>query len=370
MQRLMRRAGLLRFDGHDLRRQALALVALTWLPLLMFAVLRRVAKGPGGAFFFVDLPVHARFLVALPMLLLAESLLNTRCKQAVTRVADELAPPDDGDRLAMFVRRAERWRDSTLAEAAIAGFAWLAPVLTWIAGAQPRINGQMHSERGSVVDLYLNLVSLPVFNFLFLHLIWRWLIWCWLLRDLSRLRLRLIATHPDEAAGLAFISHPSQSFAVLLFAVSVVFAAAWESQILFDGAHPQQFTAPLAAVILLGELLALAPLLVFAGQLHHASLEGLHRYGSLALKYSRAFEQRWIEQKSDEQSLLGSPDIQSLADMANGPAVLAKTRLVPFGKRWLLTVAVAMALPMLPLVVSEVPLADIVRKVGRMLLAG
>jgi hypothetical protein len=370
MHRLMRRAGLVRYDGHDLKRQILALIAITWLPLLLLGLLRRAVYGPGASFLFLDLSVHARFLVAVPLLLIAEYELNVLGKQAVTRFCDELTRDEDRDVVAMLVRRAERWRDLPLAEALIAGLAFVAPTLVWVASGHALVHGQSNPEGMSMARLYFHLASLPVFNFLMFHLLWRWLIWCKLLWDFSRLQLRLMPTHPDLAAGLGMLLRPSMAFVVVLTASSVVLAAAWGSQVLFGGVRATEFAAPLLALVLVGELLALGPLLLFMVQLRKARIDGLHHYGALALDYARRFDDRWIEHGPPGPELLGSPDIQSLADMQNSHAIVEKMRLAPFGARAISHVALAMMVPMLPLFASEAPVAEMVKRAGKLLLAG
>ena len=70
------------------------------------------------------------------------------------------------------------------------------------------------------------LVSSPVFWFLLLRWLWRHAVWGLLLRDLARLELRLVATHPDGAGGLAFIGQYPNAFAAFVFALSCVLGAA------------------------------------------------------------------------------------------------------------------------------------------------
>ena len=59
------------------------------------------------------------------------------------------------------------------------------------------------------------------------------------------------------------------------------------------------------------------------------------------------------------ESLLGSPDIQSLADLANGAQTVRKMRTVPAGRGLLTMYAAALAAPFLPLLLIKYPLVEL-----------
>jgi hypothetical protein len=107
--------------------------------------------------------------------------------------------------------------------------------------------------------------------------------------------------------------------------------------------------------------MALGPLLAFVPQLYLARLDGSREYNRLADTYTRLFKQRWMEGPVDD-SVLGSPDIQSLADLATGHEVTRKMRIVPFGSATIAAVAVGVLLPMLPLVLLQVPFHEVLKQ--------
>ena len=57
------------------------------------------------------------------------------------------------------------------------------------------------AARLTLAGWWTELVSLPLFYFLLLRGLWRYLIWAWLLSRLASLELRLVATHPDGKAA-------------------------------------------------------------------------------------------------------------------------------------------------------------------------
>lgn len=84
-----------------------------------------------------------------------------------------------------------------------------------------------------------------------------------------------------------------------------------------------------------------------------AKRKGLADYALVAQRYVDGFEQKWVLGKdaaSDE--LLGSGDIQSLADLGNSYAMVRDMRPVPFGLDDISRLAAATAAPLLPLLLT------------------
>jgi hypothetical protein len=198
-----------------------------------------------------------------------------------------------------------------------------------------------------------------MFQFLVYRALWRWAIWIQLLWRLSRLQLQPMAAHPDLAGGLEFLSWPSIGFAHVIAALSVTQAGVWADQVLDAG---------LDVTDLKGQALVfVVAVLVMSGRLWRSKVEGQHQYGSLATDYTRLFHARWIARR-DRDALLGSADIQSLADLSNAYAVVARMRLVPFGPRVFIVIAAAAVAPMLPVALLGVPLEQLLSKLAATLL--
>jgi hypothetical protein len=202
-----------------------------------------------------------------------------------------------------------------------------------------------------------------MFQFLIYRALWRWAIWVQLLWRVSRLRLRPTATHPDLAGGLEFLSWPSIGFAYVVSALSATQAGVWADQVLHAGVKVTELKSEAAVFIVASVALALAPLLVVAPKLWRCKIEGQHEYGSLAADYTRLFQSRWIDRR-DRDDVLGSADIQSLADLANGYSVVDRMRLVPFSPRTVITIAAAALVPLIPVALLGVPLSQLLRKLG------
>jgi hypothetical protein len=114
---------------------------------------------------------------------------------------------------------------------------------------------------------------------------------------------------------LSFVSGQVYAFAVLAVAHGALLAGNLANRIFFTGATLTQYKAEIAIMVIFLLCLILAPLLVFAPQLSRAKRTGLREYGTLAERYVREFDTKWLRGGAPTgETLIGSADIQSLAD--------------------------------------------------------
>ncbi len=134
-----------------------------------------------------------------------------------------------------MIDRAEPMRDSTFVECVLAATALLGGqlVLWGVTGPTGLFHG-IEQTRLSISQVWYAAIALPLLQFLALRWLWRWAIWTVILVRVSRLPLATIATHPDRAAGLRFLSGPRTGFAAFELAFGSMLAGAWGMQLL-DG---------------------------------------------------------------------------------------------------------------------------------------
>jgi hypothetical protein len=206
-------------------------------------------------------------------------------------------------------------------------------------------------------------VSRPLFQFIVIRWYFRVFIWARFLWQSSRLELNLIPTHPDRAAGLGFLGLSSAAFAPLLLAQGVMLAGLIADRIFFAGAKLTDFKMEILGGVAVLLLLVLGPLLVFSPCLMRAKRNGLREYGMLASQYVREFDLKWVRGgASDDESLMGSGDIQSLADLGNSFQVIRDIQPFPFGKDAVILLVVITLIPVLPLVLTMIPLEELIMK--------
>jgi hypothetical protein len=318
-----------------------------------------------------DLSVHARMVIAVPVCFAAESALEYHCDLAMARFErGHFVGDDEAPRVEALLSKALRRRDRVGPELTLMLVAWGICTTALIRGGAPL--GWVHAAttaRGlPSVWLWYGLVALPIFQFLFGRWLWRWALWALVLFELSRLRLRLMPTHPDQGGGIVHLSNPIAAFCLFLAGQSAVLAASWYSHIALGLARAREYIPALCVFFFVAECAALWPLLPFLPNLGRARRLAITHYDALALYVTRAFNRRWIE-KAPDDSILDHADVSVLTDLMSSYAGLKGMRVVPFHPRVSIAIAVAVLVPMLPLLTTEIPLPALLTKLLRALLA-
>jgi hypothetical protein len=158
------------------------------------------------------------------------------------------------------------------------------------------------------------------------------------------------------------------ALAPLNLAVSGVLVASFSEQLMFAGADLRRVVLPLAVTVVGNTLVLVAPLLFFIPRLVDAKQRGSLEYGYLAASYTRAFEAKWLRSNGSTEPLLGTPDVQSLADLANAFGVIRQMRIIPITRSQILLLAGAAAVPALPLIFFIIPLDELIIRGVRTLL--
>ena len=346
-------------DSLELLHRRLLLITLfAWLPLAILAIiLGPSAESLGRLSFFHDVEVHVRFLVALPVLIGAELIVHSRTRPVVRRFVERrIVVPQDLPRFDSAIKSAIRLRNSVPAEIALLIIAFVfGPLLwnirvvsgpTWYAAS----GGRWHLTPAGYWYVF---VSIPILRFILLRWYLRLFIWFRFLWQVSRLNLHLVSTHPDRAAGLAFLGKSAYAFGPILFAQGAMLAGLVASRVLYNGESLLSFKLQIGGFIVFFVLAILGPLLMFTPGMARARRKGLADYGLLAQRYVNDFEQRWVLSNSaPPEELLGAADIQSLADLGNSYAMVREMRAVPFGLDDISRLAAATAAPLVPLLLT------------------
>jgi len=351
-----------------LRQRVIAISLCAWLPLLVLATLEgRLLAGTASVPFLFDVEVHIRYLVALPLLIIAELVVHRRMRPLVQQFLDRnLIPESALTRYEAAITSVYRLRNSVLAEVLLIALVYGVGILivwrqyvaldttTWY--ATPSAEGSKLSLAGT----WYGYVSLPIFQFLLCRWWFRLLIWARFLWQVSRIELSLVPTHPDRVGGLGFLANTAYVLAVLAVAHGALVAAQLANRIFFLGAALTQFKAEIAAIVIFLLCAVFGPLLVFAPQLAEAKRKGLREYGALAERYVREFDGKWLRGGAPaEEPFVGSGDIQSLADLANSYEVVRSMRIAPITRDAVLLLVAATLAPFVPLLLTMMPLEEL-----------
>jgi hypothetical protein len=324
--------------------------------------------------FLRDVDMHLRLLLALPLLVVAELLVNRRLGPTVRKFVERGVITDAARaRFDANVDSAMRLRNSITVEVLLIGFVYVVGVgIIWRTQAAldvptwygAPVDGRL---RPSLAGWWLGYVSLPLFQFLLLRWYFRLIIWARFLWQVSRLELRLVPTHPDRSGGLGFLALVGHAYVPLLLAQGTLLAGSLANKIFYAGAKLPEFKVEMIGLVAWMLFAVLGPMLVFAPKLAAAKRTGLGEYGGLAQRYVREFEEKWLRGGAPAgEPLVGSADIQSLADLGNSFEVVKGMRLVPFTLQTVLQLAVVTLAPVLPLTLTMISLEELLTQALRM----
>jgi hypothetical protein len=363
LYQLYLRSGLVRYPAGLVHRRIAAFIAVTWLPLVLLNLVGGTAFGGVEVPFLFDLDVHIRFLLALPLLIGAEVLVHQRIRTTVQQFIDRgIVAPELRLRFDELIASTMRLRNSVTVEITLIVCSITLGYFIWREQNTLHV-GTWYAREGSltVAGWWYAFISLNLFRFVLLRWYFRLIVWYIFLWRVARLPLRLNPLHPDRSGGMGFLGGSVFAFAPILLAHTVVFSGIIGGRILHEGAKLPAFQMEIAAAVAVLMVVALLPLSFFVPKLAQAKREAMREYGLLAMQYVDGFRDKWLRgRKPEGEPLVGSADIQSLADLAGGHDVLREMRLLPFGRQTIVALAIAIALPYLPLTLTMIPFKDLV----------
>jgi hypothetical protein len=318
--------------------------------------------------------MQARFLVAPPFLIGAEVLAHRRIRLIVGQFIErDIITAAVLPKFREMIASAMKLRNSVTVELILFILIFVGGNYIWrsVSGIE-KIGSGKGTWLATVTEAGTKLspagygyifVSRPLFQFILVRWYFRLFIWARFLWQSSRLELKLIPTHPDHAAGLGFLGLIGAAFTPLLIAHSTLLAGLMADQIFFAGAKLTDFTMETVGGVAGLLLMVLGPLLFFSPSVMRAKRTGLFEYGMLASRYVREFDIKWVRGgATGNEQLIGSGDIQSLADLGNSFRVIRDMPPFPFGKDTVILLVVVILIPILPLVLTMIPLEELIRK--------
>jgi hypothetical protein len=350
---LLRRAHL--GGGTELlARRLIFFVAITWLPLLLLSVVVPLAGTLDRTDFLRDIEVHARFLVALPALIVAELLVHSRMLPVVRRFIERrIVVQEDLARFYRAVQSAFALRNSIGLELGLLAAVYTVGLWVWNSrftlAAETWYAMPGGRWRLTPAGFWYVFVSIPILQFMLLRWYVRLFIWYRFLWHVSRIPLNLVPTHPDRAGGLGFLGQTAYALGPILFGQGAMLAGLLASRVLNHGEPLLSLKLQAGTFVVFFVAVIFGPLLMFTPQMAQARRRGLADYGLIAQRYVEAFQNKWVLGQGVDSELLGTGDIQSLADLGNSYAFVQEMRLVPFGVKDMSRLAASTAAPLVPL---------------------
>jgi hypothetical protein len=345
------------------RRIALA-VGLGWLPLILITLLSRPNTLAG---LLTDYAVNARMLFAVPALLAGQILMERTFITIVQQIRKtELLSPPELAKMDLAIASLLRLRNSVAAEVIIVVLVYLH--LATMAGSRMGIAGAWAlSDVGAGLHLsptgwYYALVSQLLYQFLLGISAWKWLIGSCFLFRLSRLDLQLVPTHPDQHGGLGFLGMAPMGIVPTVFVVCAAIGSTWRTEILKHEAHLLNFKLDAIVLVVIVLVVAMGPLLLFVPRLIRLRRQGILQYGILGQLQSVEFHKKWIlNLKGQEDDFLAAPEVSTLTDFSASYENVEKLQPFPLDLGTLGGVVLAIVVPILPVVVAEIPFITVLK---------
>jgi len=363
--RLQRRLGLVAPDRFNIRHRALLALLVGWAPLLLLAMAQSLWLHTNVVTpLLKEVGVHARYLIAAPLLVLAEVSCAPQLNAIIRNFAESgFVGEADRGRLQEAIGSTYRLLQSRIAEVLVIAFSYI--VVAAAIHSHPSDQVPPWATAGGITPFYSPagwwhmLVSLPLLLVLLFGWIWRLLLWTRLLWRIARLDLQLTISHPDHCAGLAFLGQSVRAFAIIAFALAAIVAGRSATIVLGGGRLPTPELYFNVGFLLGIVAVFVAPLLVFSPMLMKTWRRAIFQYGGLAERVGQIFERKWLTFRKHDEQVLEKPDFSATADLYQVVSNAYEIRFVPLGLKDLAILVVAMLLPFLPVVLMTVP-ADVI----------
>jgi hypothetical protein len=348
--------------------KVLLAVGIAWLPIFLLSFLG-VPHSTDEYYltFGHDLSIHARFLLALPMLLFLEPNFM-RHLSMFTKVTLTIIPEEHKGRIERMFQVTKKYFESpyTLLVLALIVVVILFS-LRWT-GDYSSVSWA-HQENGDITyaGWWYYIVSTTIFMTILLRWLLRWLVWASVLFVIATSPVEVVAEHADGMAGLSFMSFIPTLFGWVLCAVSIVVSSVIAVNIISTGAKLSSFYIDIVIYCLSCAFLVYTPLALLITKVNESYIAAVVKYGALIRKHHLSFEKKWFV-SNPEEKILGSPDPSSKADIDGSYAPLINLSVAPVSKSSLITTIIAIILPFVPLLLLKYSLKGLLQNILDLLL--
>ena len=371
---LQRRVGALEEDALHAGRRAAIFVALAWgVPLLLSLVAGR-AFGPTDAHpYLLDFGAWARFFIATGLFLLAEEQVEygLRGKLGQFVRAPVLAPESFKD-AASAVVRSLKLRNSGVAEIiclalAVAGALALIERLLDVDASTWAVQVGEDGAHVTLAGWWVVIFSTPLFYFLLLRGLWRYLVWAMLLWRIASLKFRLVASHPDGKAGLGFVADYPNAYSMFVFGISASMAITVVRHVFERNISSVTFGYIITGWLAIVFAFFAFPLLAFAKPLSELKERSLQIIGARATLAHRAAERALLGRNVVANDAAEADLEQGVADPSAQYAVTKKLSVFLMNRSAIAPLAGAALIPFAIAGATKLPYKEVFALVKKLL---
>jgi len=363
-------AHLIRPNEWNAVRRIVIATLVGWVPLLVLTAVSGSHESLIGL--LKDYRVFARVFIAVPLLIAGQKTIEERFRLIVRHFFDaDLLRAEDLPRFRAILTTIQKLKDAWFPELALialacaGGIVFVGNELMFDAPWSVRMVGKIFP---SPAGWYFELVTQTIYMVLLGLALWKWFLYVLFFWRVSRLQLQLVPCDPDQSGGLGFLGFSPSAFVPVVIAG----ARAMGSVLRYQALHTQFSNESLATALVLWVIVVLlvfvGPLTFFAPKLTHLYRVGYVEYGSLAHLHAEQFHEKWVHgRQAHLGELLAAPEMEALIDLASSLDRLRRIRLIPTDRFTLIQVIIAAALPMLPVILTQVSLSELLKMMFRAL---
>lgn len=354
--------------GLGARRRAIFFAVATWAPIALWALATgRFFDASTGEPLMRHYGVHVRCLVAIPLLILAETSLHKASVYFLPQLlhsglVDQRLRP----RFDEVLNSVRRLREASLFWVFVVGIA-----IAWSVADDPGVHADAMSwaldggEHLGFGGLWFAYFVRPVFIALVLGWLWRILMLTVLFARIGGLGLSFVPTHPDGAGGVGFLEKFPFALAPVTLALSATLSSRWAHEIVYHGQTLAALRWSAAVFIVVWTLVLLMPMLALMPALLAAKRRALPGYAALVAEQGRLVRRQWVDGESVPESPVIEPaGVGPIADAGAMYEAVRSMRPLPIGKATLAGIIVPIIVPMLVVTALQVPLKDLLLKIA------
>ncbi len=352
---------------------AFIVLCITWFPLVLLTAVEGTLFQGTGLPFLKDIAIQGRILIGIPMLILIKPIVYSRIPRVLQYISEVLIAPEDKEQFfSGALRKAKKYTDAAWSEIimllSITVFAIspAAEMTNFISEHHPgswylaENNGK---EVLSMAGKYAQYISKPVFQFLLLRWLWRYLVWIALLFRISQMKLNLKPTHPDGSGGISIIFLAQRNFMLFFVVCGMVI-----STVMINLLNDKMVTFEAIRIEILGYIifsivLVLFPLIFFMRKLIKTKYEGQLELSKAATNLSNKYEEEWVRPMGNEKRIAEETvDPSMQVDYSGVYILLQELRIIPVRLSDLMIMVVSLFIPFIPIFFIQFSVVELLQK--------
>ncbi|MGL6268452.1 MAG: hypothetical protein ACRC2O_11030, partial [Chitinophagaceae bacterium] len=343
------------------------------LPLVILTAISGTLYTGTNLSFIKDIAIQCRILIGIPMLILISDVVFKKTSPVLEYLSEVMMLPGDKE---MFISgpllKAKRSIDAAWTEIIlviiVVGIAFsneggTSFFVEHIASGSWIVSMKEIDYPLSNAGKWLHYISIPVFQFLLIRWLWRYLVWIMLLFKISKMNLCLQPSHPDNTGGLGVILIAQRNFIYLFVVFGIVISGEMIESLLGNEKLFDTIKVEILGYVILSISLVVFPLFFFTRKLVKTKYTGLIDLSKAGIILSKKFETEFVQHMSTEKKIAeNTVDPSMHVDYSGIYQSLQEMRTVPIGVSDIIIMGLLLFGTFVPIFFIHYSIAEILQK--------